>query len=95
MNRQPGKALPYLLRLQDPHVFTLIRDHNLFTDIQNQALQLIEFDEELRRQDNKDEALHTDCSHGTAIELLVDHTHSIPVRSSLPHAFLTHSSSSS
>ncbi|GAA5906611.1 hypothetical protein JCM8208_000496 [Rhodotorula glutinis] len=79
MNRQPGKALPYLLRLQDPHVFTLIRDHNLFTDIQNQALQLIEFDEELRRQDNKDEALHTDCSHGTAIELLVDHTHSIPI----------------
>ncbi|KPV76970.1 uncharacterized protein RHOBADRAFT_51945 [Rhodotorula graminis WP1] len=79
MNRQPGKALPYLLRLQDPHVFTLIRDHNLFTDIQNQALQLIEFDEELRRQDNKDKALHTDCSHGTAIELLVDHTHSIPI----------------
>lgn len=80
MNRQPGKALPYLLQLQDPHVFTLIREHNLFTDIQNQALQLIEFDEELRRQDNQDEALRTDCSHGTAIELLVDHTHSIPVR---------------
>ncbi|GAA6055511.1 hypothetical protein JCM3770_006297 [Rhodotorula araucariae] len=79
MNRQPGKALPYFLQLQEPHVFTLIRDHNLFTDIQDQALQLIEFDQELRRQKNKDEALHADSPHGTAIELLVDHTHSIPI----------------
>ncbi|BGP45376.1 Vacuolar protein sorting-associated protein 41 [Rhodotorula kratochvilovae] len=79
MSRQPGKALPYFLQLQEPHVFTLIRDHNLFTDIQDQALQLIEFDQELRRQNNKDEALQADSPHGTAIELLVDHTHSIPI----------------
>ncbi|GAA6004052.1 Vps41p [Rhodotorula paludigena] len=77
--RQPGKALPYFLQLQEPHVFTLIRDHNLFTDIQDQALQLIEFDQRMRKQKEGHEALHADCQHGTAIELLVDHTHSIPI----------------
>ncbi|PRQ73281.1 vacuolar assembling protein VPS41 [Rhodotorula toruloides] len=76
LNRQPGKALPYFLKLRDPHVFTLIRDNNLFTDIQDQALQLIEFDEDLRKNDK---ALESESRHGTAIELLVDHTHSIPI----------------
>ncbi|BGP29523.1 Vacuolar protein sorting-associated protein 41 [Rhodotorula toruloides] len=76
LNRQPGKALPYFLKLRDPHIFTLIRDNNLFTDIQDQALQLIEFDEDLRKNDK---ALESESRHGTAIELLVDHTHSIPI----------------
>ncbi|BGP22319.1 vacuolar protein sorting VPS41 [Rhodotorula toruloides] len=76
LNRQPGKAFPYFLKLRDPHVFTLIRDNNLFTDIQDQALQLIDFDEDLRKNEN---ALKSESRHGTAIELLVDHTHSIPI----------------
>ena len=46
-NRQPGKALGYYLRLRRPNVFDLIREHNLFTSVQDQALLLVEFDQEL------------------------------------------------
>ncbi|KAH7104664.1 vacuolar protein sorting-associated protein 41 [Auriculariales sp. MPI-PUGE-AT-0066] len=46
-NRQPGKALEYYLRLRRPNVFDLIREHNLFTSVQDQALLLVEFDQEL------------------------------------------------
>lgn len=49
-NRQPGKALPYALRLRWPNVFDLIREHNLFTDVQDQALLLVEFDQELEKR---------------------------------------------
>ncbi|GAA5973692.1 hypothetical protein JCM11641_005083 [Rhodosporidiobolus odoratus] len=78
LNRQPGKALPYFLKLREPHVFSLIREHNLFTDVQDQALLLIEFDEDLRKQRSAAEK-EKEPLHGTAIELLVDHTHSIPI----------------
>ena len=49
-NRQPGRALPYLLRLHDPTAFDLIRENNLFTAVQDQALLLVEFDQELMRK---------------------------------------------
>ncbi|KAG8812910.1 Vacuolar protein sorting-associated protein 41 [Serendipita sp. 400] len=49
-NRQPGKALQYFLRLRRPNVFQLIRDNHLFTDVQDQALLLVEFDQELMKQ---------------------------------------------
>ncbi|KAH0840325.1 hypothetical protein J3R83DRAFT_1341 [Lanmaoa asiatica] len=78
VNRQYGKALPFFLRLRRPNVFDLIREHNLFTDVQDQALLLVEFDQELnekRRQEGHESAL----SRSEAITLLVDHTHSIPV----------------
>ncbi|GAA5979343.1 hypothetical protein JCM10908_002888 [Rhodotorula pacifica] len=78
-NRQPGKALPYFLKLRDPHAFVLVRDYNLFTDIQDQALQLIEFDEELRRDGREKELPEKTSPHGIAVDLLVDHTHSIPI----------------
>ncbi|KAL5487517.1 VPS41 [Sanghuangporus weigelae] len=80
-NRQPGKALPYVLRLRRPNVFDLIREHNLFTDVQDQALLLVEFDQELvkkRQQAGEDEGLDED-GRSPAIALLVDHTFSIPV----------------
>lgn len=79
MNRQPGKALPYFLRLRRPNVFDLIRENNLFTAVQDQALLLVEFDHELiekRRKEGED--IRPEQSR--AIELLVDHIHSIPVR---------------
>ncbi|KAK7061202.1 vacuolar assembling protein [Favolaschia claudopus] len=75
-NRQHGKALTYFLRLRRPAVFDLIRDYNLFTDVQDQALLLVEFDHELmekRRQDGQA------AEKSQAIALLVDHIHSIPV----------------
>ncbi|KAJ7087362.1 hypothetical protein B0H15DRAFT_843711 [Mycena belliarum] len=75
-NRQPGKALTYFLRLRRPHVFDLIRDNNLFTDVQDQALLLVEFDHELMEK-RKSEGHPAETSQ--AIMLLVDHIHSIPV----------------
>lgn len=77
-NRQPGKALQYVLRLRWPNVFDLIREHNLFTDVQDQALLLVEFDQELINQ--KKEAGEAITGRSPAISLLVDHVYSIPVR---------------
>ncbi|KAH7884097.1 hypothetical protein F5I97DRAFT_1814387 [Phlebopus sp. FC_14] len=77
-NRQYGKALPFFLRLRRPNVFDLVREHNLFTDVQDQALLLIEFDQELAEQ-RRQEGADSFRSQGEAIALLVDHTHSIPV----------------
>jgi hypothetical protein len=59
---QPAKALPYLIRLRRTETFDIIRQYNLFNIIQDQALSLVEFDEQ------------------RAVTLLVDHVHSIPVR---------------
>jgi len=79
VNRQPGKALPYFLRLRRPHVFDLIREHNLFTAVQDQALLLVEFDEERKGKMDVEDIESAKGRHGAAIQLLVDHTHSIPV----------------
>lgn len=57
-------------------MFELIREHNLFTAVQDQALLLVEFDHELMNKENS-AGLN---ERGIAITLLVDHTHSIPVR---------------
>ncbi|PVF96534.1 hypothetical protein CPB86DRAFT_807670 [Serendipita vermifera] len=46
-NRQPGKALKYFLELRRPNVFQLIRENNLFQDVQDQVLLLVNFDQEL------------------------------------------------
>ncbi|RXW18809.1 hypothetical protein EST38_g7044 [Candolleomyces aberdarensis] len=54
-NRQPGKALPYYLRLRRPNVFELIRENNLFTDVQDQILLLVEFDHELMEKRRKEQ----------------------------------------
>ncbi|KAL8279333.1 hypothetical protein RQP46_008370 [Phenoliferia psychrophenolica] len=90
LNRQPGKALPYFLKLRRPGVFDLIRDNNLFTDVQDQALLLIEFDHDINRipsahvgdeppNNNSTNNTKPAARHGAAIALLVDHTHSIPI----------------
>lgn len=77
-NRQYGKALPFFLRLRRPNVFDLIREHNLFTDVQDQALLLVEFDQELNEK-RKQVGHENTLSQSEAITLLVNHTHSIPV----------------
>lgn len=83
-NRQYGKALPFFIRLRRPNVFDLIRDHNLFTAVQDQALLLVEFDHELveNRRNEGDESV--DFERGAAITLLVDHIHSISVSAPCP-----------
>ncbi|KAG6812138.1 hypothetical protein H0H92_004137 [Tricholoma furcatifolium] len=77
-NRQPGKALPYFLRLRRPNVFDLIREHNLFTDVRDQVLLLVQFDDELRKQRKRDGQL-LDDRRSDAITLLVNNIHSIPI----------------
>ncbi|KAG9017435.1 Vacuolar protein sorting-associated protein 41 [Tulasnella sp. JGI-2019a] len=91
-NKQPGKALEYYLRLRKPDVFDLIRDHNLFVVVRDQALLLVEFDLELEKSkravatkaENSPEQKSVkgkEKEKGTsqAITLLVDHPHAIPV----------------
>ena len=87
MNKQPGKAVPYYLRLRRPGVFDLIREYSLFTDVQDQALLLVEFDQDMRRRRERGKARtgvashkEDETKHGEAIELLVSHTHAVPVR---------------
>ncbi|KAF5363557.1 hypothetical protein D9756_000090 [Leucocoprinus leucothites] len=75
-NRQPGKALPFYLRLRRPNVFELIKEHNLFTDVQDQVLLLVEFDHELME---KRKAGGQDIGQSEAITLLVNNMHSIPI----------------
>ncbi|KAG6894266.1 hypothetical protein C0992_006840 [Termitomyces sp. T32_za158] len=77
-NRQPGKALPYYLRLRRPNVFDLIREYNLFTDVKDQVLLLVQFDDELRKQ-RKQDGQALDDKRSDAITLLVNNIHSIPV----------------
>ncbi|KAG8929405.1 Vacuolar protein sorting-associated protein 41, partial [Tulasnella sp. 418] len=91
LNRQPGKALEYFLRLRRPNVFDLIRDHNLFTVVKDQALLLVEFDQELEKKRKSEVGGETAERSGAdekgkgkketskAIALLVDHTYSIPI----------------
>lgn len=77
-NRQHGKALTYFLRLRRPNVLDVIREHNLFTDVQDQVLLLVEFDHErMRKRQEAGEAVDEDKSD--AISLLVDNIHSIHV----------------
>ncbi|THV02760.1 vacuolar protein sorting-associated protein 41 [Dendrothele bispora CBS 962.96] len=86
-NRQPGKALPFYLRLRRPNVFNLIRENNLYTDVKDQVLELVEFDMQLREKDRSrvdDETVGkvdatTKEGKGEAIELLVNNVHSIPI----------------
>lgn len=89
-NRQPSKALVWFLRLRRPNVFDLIRENNLFTAVQDQALLLVEFEEDLktrRHQQSVETEKTTDeafagtqtSKHGAAIDLLVDHTFSISI----------------
>ncbi|KAG1743621.1 uncharacterized protein EDB91DRAFT_1125116 [Suillus paluster] len=77
-NRQYGKALPVFLRLRRQNVFELIREHNLFTDVKDQVLLLVEFDQELLEK-RKQEGTEAEASSSEAIALLVDHVHSIPI----------------
>ncbi|KAL1748674.1 hypothetical protein HDZ31DRAFT_79534 [Schizophyllum fasciatum] len=76
-NRQPGQALHYFLRLRRPDVFSLIKEHNLYTDVQDQALLLVEFDAELMKR-RRDAGETVDDRNSEAIRLLVEHEHAIP-----------------
>lgn len=82
-NRQHGKALTYFLRLRRPNVLDVIREHNLFTDVQDQVLLLVEFDHErIRKRQEAGEVVDEDKSD--AISLLVDNIHSIHIQRVVP-----------
>ena len=59
-------------------MFDLIREHNLFTDVQDQILLLVEFDHELMEK-RKQEGWAGAEVKSDAISLLVNNIHSIPV----------------
>ncbi|KAJ3808159.1 hypothetical protein F5876DRAFT_46601 [Lentinula aff. lateritia] len=75
-NRQPGKALHYFLKLRRPNVFELIEENNLYTDVKDMVLSLVEFEFELdgKLNEEKDED-----PPSKSIRLLVDNIHSIPI----------------
>ncbi|KAF5376840.1 hypothetical protein D9757_008884 [Collybiopsis confluens] len=75
-NRQPGKALAYFLKLRRPNVFELIRENNLYTDVKDMVLNLIEF--EFQSDQRKGAKLDED-EPSEAIRLLVENVHSIPI----------------
>jgi hypothetical protein len=84
INRQPGKALPYYLELRRPGAFDLIREYNLFTSIQDRVVQLVEFDQDILKREGKQRARDetepvSKSKHGAAIDLLAEHSHSIPI----------------
>ncbi len=68
-------------------MFDLIRDNNLFTDVQDQALSLVEFDLELMEKRKQEGQSLDGGEHSDAITLLVDHIHSIPVSPHCLHLF--------
>lgn len=81
-NRQPGKALQYLLRLRRKEVFDLVREQNLFTAVQDRVAELVELEEHVRASAASDDATASPGAGpgGSAVvALLVDHMHSIPV----------------
>lgn len=59
-------------------MFDLIRENNLFTDVQDQILLLVEFDHELMEKRKQEGWLGTEVK-SDAITLLVNNIHSIPV----------------
>lgn len=65
-------------------MFELIKEHNLFTDVQDQVLLLVEFDHELME---KRKAAGGDPGQSEAISLLVNNIHSISVSSLLACLF--------
>lgn len=69
---QPGKALTYYLRLRDPCVFELIREHDLLIDVQHKISTLVELDQEC--------AGTTEPRTSALMALLVQYTHSIPIQ---------------
>ncbi|KAJ3800866.1 vacuolar assembling protein VPS41 [Lentinula aff. detonsa] len=75
-NRQPGKALPYYLKLRRPNVFELIEENNLYTDVKDMVLSLVEFEFELNERDDGKKG---EDKPSRAISLLVDNVHSIPI----------------
>ncbi|CAG8437651.1 9040_t:CDS:10 [Rhizophagus irregularis] len=67
---QPDKALEYNLRLRRPNAFVLIREHGLFSAIQDKVLLLMEFNQHLFK------GKPTDMQ---AVQLLVENTEHISI----------------
>ncbi|CAG8660098.1 10427_t:CDS:10, partial [Acaulospora colombiana] len=53
-NQEPDKALEYNLRLRRPNVFDLIREYNLFSAVQDKVVLLMDFDQHLMSEAEKE-----------------------------------------
>ncbi|KAK9762214.1 Vacuolar protein sorting-associated protein 41, variant 2 [Basidiobolus ranarum] len=87
-NRQLDKALEYYLRLRRPDVFELIKANNLFSSVQDKVVLLMDFDQYLLEQEELevagksglDESSTKRATKGPAVQMLVEHVHSIPIQ---------------
>ncbi|ODN99053.1 hypothetical protein I350_07207 [Cryptococcus amylolentus CBS 6273] len=78
INRLPAKALPYFLRLRKPYVFELIREHNLFGAVQDQAIQLVTFEEERKEAKKREEQEKADKGEAETAEEQKDDGEAVP-----------------
>ncbi|ORY83894.1 hypothetical protein BCR37DRAFT_378907 [Protomyces lactucae-debilis] len=72
---RPREALPYFLALGKSESFDIIRQYHLFDAIQEDVLQLVTIDAPAADSDVKAGKL----ANSQAIDMLVQHTHSIPM----------------
>ncbi|ORY04934.1 vacuolar protein sorting-associated protein 41 [Basidiobolus meristosporus CBS 931.73] len=86
-NRQLDKALEYYLRLRRPDVFELIKANNLFSSVQDKVVLLMDFDQYLLEKEeiesagkDNEESSTKRATRGPAVQLLVEHVHSIPIQ---------------
>ncbi|CAG8551259.1 4952_t:CDS:10 [Acaulospora morrowiae] len=94
-NHEPDKALEYNLRLRRPNVFDLIREYNLFSAVQDKVVLLMDFDQHLmseaEKEDENKEQGPTKKKEPTkipkirkatempAVQLLIENTESVPI----------------
>ncbi|CAG8565322.1 7125_t:CDS:10, partial [Racocetra fulgida] len=89
-NREPEKALEYNLRLRRPDVFDLIRTYNLFSAVQDKVILLMDFDQHLMSEAQKENETKDkqNYMHGVpqvkaknmpAVQLLIENTDSVQV----------------
>ncbi|CAG8773162.1 2961_t:CDS:2, partial [Racocetra persica] len=89
-NREPEKALEYNLRLRRPGVFELIRTYNLFSAVQDKVILLLDFDQHLmseaqKENETKDKPNYmlgvsqVKAKNMPAVQLLIENTDSVPI----------------
>ncbi|KAI9591225.1 hypothetical protein BDF19DRAFT_455828 [Syncephalis fuscata] len=77
---RPEKALEYYLRLHRPDTIELIRNHNLFAEVQDKVLLLMQFSQQQQTTSTSDDsALLESATFNASVKLLVTNTDAIPV----------------